>query len=122
MFDDDALFSDAQALSADAYSTNAVEIDKTPEDGLWIEVAATAMATTAYIDIYVLEKAADSAWSYTDETQRMGNFRVTGSGSRAYFHVQSKLAYLKLYYNGDAWGTATVTAGIVSGPQRETCA
>jgi len=122
MFDDDLLFSDAQALSADGYSTNAVEIDKTPAEGLEIEVIVTASTTLATLDILVLEKSADSAWDYTSAAQKIAQRRITVNSSgvgRTVIRVQSKLAYLKLYYDGDSWGTATVTAGIVSGSARD---
>ncbi len=122
MFDQAHLFSDAQELSADGMSTNAVEIKKTPSEGVDIGVVVTASTTLATINVIVMEKAADSAWSQTDETQRIANKTITLDASgraRTTIRVQSSKAFLKLYYDGNAWGTATITAGIVAGSHRE---
>ncbi len=122
MFDENLLFSDGQALTADAYSTSALHIYKTPQDGVDIEVVVTASTTLATLDVVVLEKSADSGWGYNTAPQPIAHGRVTvdsGGLGRIVIHAQSKLAYLKLYYDGDSWGTATVTAGIVSGGPRD---
>ena len=123
MFDALQLFSDDQALVADAYSTSAVAVNKTPHDGVDIEICVTAGATVDPILVRVLAKSADSAWDYTNETQKIGQVNfvapTTAAPQRKVIHVQTKLAYLKLHYDGTGWGTATVTAGIVSGQQRD---
>jgi hypothetical protein len=121
MFDQNLLFSDGQALTADAYSTYAVAVNKTPAAGVWIEVAVTELTTTSELDVIVLEKAADSGWDYTSTAQKLAQKKITATG-RYFILVQSKSAYLKLYFDGTGWGTATVTAGIVSGPQRDATA
>ena len=121
MFDKNLLFSDAQALTADAYSDLAVKTSKTPASGVWIEVAVTALASVTELDVLVLENGADSGWDYASTAQKLAQKKITAAG-RYFLHVQSKQPYLKLYYDGTGFGTATVTAGIVSGPQRDATA
>ncbi len=120
MFDQNLLFSDAQSLSADAYSTNALNIAKTPQDGIDIEVVFTTFTTVDAIVVRVLDGSADSGWDYTDETDKVAQIEVTAAG-RYVIHCQSKLAYMKLHYDGATWGggSATVTAGIISGGPRD---
>lgn len=120
MFDKDQLFEDALAVTADAFSTNAIAVNKTPAEGLLVEVAITAKDnTTGTLAVKAYERAADSGWATTDPVagQYAGSITTTG---RYFFRVVSKLKYLKLYF--DVGGTSpgfTITAGIVSGGQRD---
>jgi len=120
MFDKDQLFSDAVAVTADAFSTIALAINKTPADGLLVEVAITAVDnTTGTLLVKAYSQAADSGWATTSNL--IGEYKalITATG-RYYFRIFGKLKYAKLYY--DVGGTSpgfTITAGIVSGGQRD---
>ncbi len=120
MFDNNLLFSNAQALTADDYSTNAINIAKTPNHGVDVEVCFTAFATVDAITVRVLEKSANSGWDYSSDAQKIAQIQFTGTG-RKRIHIASKQPYLKLHYDGATWGggSATVTAGIVSGGPRD---
>lgn len=125
MFDSNLMFSNAQVVGADAYSTNAIEIGKTPADGVWIEVVVTAKgALVTALTVQVLQKSTDAGWLFSDVTQQLGTLDIAGAAVGRYFiRVQSKKAFLKLYYDITLTGNdVTVTAGIVSGPQRDTAA
>lgn len=122
MFDNLQMFSSAQVVSADAYSTNSVNIAKTADEGVWIEVIVTAKgAGVSALDVIVLQKDADSGWDYAAVAQKIGFLDMgTGAVNRKFIRVQSKMAYLKLYYNITLTAdTVTVTAGIVPGPARD---
>ncbi len=123
MFDQNLLFSDAQALTADAYSSNALNVAKTGDKGVDIEICFTAFTTVDTIDVRVLALAADSGWNYATEAQKVAQVQFTGTG-RKVIHCRTKLAYVKLHYDGATWGggSATVTAGIVPGGPRDAAA
>ncbi len=126
MFDTNLLFSNAQVVAADGYSTNPVNIKKTGAEGVWIEIAITAKsgAGVTALNAIVLQKDTDSGWDYTAVAQKLAFVNLgTGAPERYYVRVQSYMQYLKLYY--DITSTAndvTITAGIVSGPQPDACA
>lgn len=126
MFDSSLLFNTTaggQVISADAYSEQALNIAKTPADGVWIEFSITAVtATVTAMTVYVLQKSANSGWDYTAAAQNLAVIAAPAvtAGTKFYVKVQSKLAYLKLYYDVTvSGGTFTVTAGIVSGPPQD---
>lgn len=117
MFDSNLLFHNAVALNANGNSSG-LNIGKTPADGVWVEIVVTAASgTTPTIDFKVQESDDDS--TYNDVVVFP---QITGTG-RWFRKVQSKKAYLRL--NRTVGGTSpnfTVTAGIVSGPQRDSAA
>ena len=117
--DANQLFSNAQVITASGWSTNAVQVGKTPTDGLEIEVNITAASgTTPTIDIVAYERAADSGWATTDP--KCGVLKQMTTTGRLYFRVMSKLQFVKLY--ATVAGTTpsfTVTAGPCTGGQRD---
>jgi len=119
MFDANLLFYNAATVTTSGDST-AVNTKKTPADGVEVEIVVTALAgstTGRTLDVKVQES--DTAGSgYVDNTVFP---QITAVG-RYFRKVQSKKAYLRLnVVAGAATGlTSTVTAGIVSGGQRDT--
>lgn len=120
MLDANQLFSSAQVVAADAFSTNAINVKKTAGDGLWIELDVTAFSGFTGVVVTCYERAADSGWAVTDPA--VGISRSFAAVGRYWFKVSSKLAFIKLNYDTTGAGSFTVTAGISSGPQRDTSA
>lgn len=120
MFDSAQLFESALAVTADAWSTNAIAVNKTPADGLLVEVAITAKDnTTGTLSVKAYEQAADSGWATSSPVAGQVASSITTTG-RYFFRIMSKLKYVKLYF--DVGGTSpgfTITAGIVTGGQRD---
>lgn len=118
-FDTNLLFSNAATITDDRFGT-AVAINKTPLDGVWIEVVVTSAAvTTGTMDITVYEST-DSTQSTSADAALAVFPQITAAG-RHLRKVQSKKAYLGLRY--DVGGTSpsfVVTAGIVTGPLPDT--
>jgi hypothetical protein len=116
--DSDQLFSSAQSLAADGFSTNAVAVNKTPAEGVLIEVDLTLLDTLTKVEVTAYERAADSGWATTDPV--CGKLRAITAVGRYFFLVQSKLKYVKLYYDVTGTpGSITVTAGPATGGQRD---
>ncbi len=106
MLDNNLLFSDAQVVTADAASTNDLEIG-TPVNPLTIEVNVTAVSgTSPTCDITV--RGSDDDSTYVDVV-KFPQITAVGRYVRKY---QAKYKYVRLYY--DVGGTSpsfTVTAG-----------
>lgn len=117
MFDSNLLFHNAAALTATGNSSG-LDIKKTPADGVWVEIAVTAVAgTTPTADFKVQESDNDS--TYNDVVTFP---QITATG-RHFRLVQSKKRYLRLARTiGGTTPSFTVTAGIVSGIQRDAAA
>lgn len=131
MFDADLLFYSALAVTTSgtgglSTSSNpkALRVDKTPAEGHLIEVAVTAVAgssTGGTMTFAVL--GSDDDVTYT----AVGNV-VTGivntAVNRYFKRVQTKYKYIRLDPTvGTGTGfSATITAGIVTGGQRDTFA
>lgn len=117
MYDNNLLFHDAAALNSNGNSSG-LNIGKTPAKGVWVEIAVTAASgTSPTIDFVVQESDDDSTYN---DLVTFEQITETGRWSRL---VQSKKPYLRL--NRTLGGTSpsfTVTAGIVSGPQRDAAA
>lgn len=120
MFDSNLLFSSAQVVTADAFSTNALDLAKTPAGGDWLEVAVTAVSgTSPTLDITCYGKATDASWATTDNEIGILGTQITAVG-RYFFKIQSDLRYAKVNYDvGGTTPSFTVTCGIVSGPQQD---
>lgn len=120
MFDNNLIFSNAQVVTADGFSTNALDVGKTPVEGVDVEVVATVVSgTTPTLDITAYTKDTDASWATTDRKAGVAQAQITAVGRYA-FRIQTKNRYLKLYY--DVGGTSpsfTLTAGIVSGKQQD---
>lgn len=125
MRDANLSFSNAQAVSADGFSTNAAQVNKTPAKGVWIEVvipsAPTGTTPTLFVRAYA--KDTDASWATTDaEIGVLPQISGTAAAQvgRYFFLVQTDKKYIKLYY--DVGGTTpayVITADIVSGPQQD---
>lgn len=115
MFDSNALFSDAQSVSADAESTNAI----TNNGGAsgYIEVICTSFAPTS-VQVWALAKDADSGWDSTDGDQIQNSVTFTGTG-RKLMRVEHGFDLTKLYYDHTGSGAAVFTAGFVPAGQRD---
>lgn len=121
MFDSNNLFSNGQVVTANAMATTELNIAKTSARGVWVEVVVTAASgTSPTLDIALKEKASASVAS-SDRTVRQ--FAQMTSTGRQCFLVQTKQPYVNLSYTvGGTSPSFTVTAGIVSGPQRDSAA
>jgi hypothetical protein len=123
-------------VSADGWSSSAVAVNKAKQDGLTLECALSGFsgskAVTDKVLIRVIGKDADSSWSTTPSAtiDDLGCFPLVlgtsgwnADGNHRVFHtVYTNKKYLKLYYDiTNASGSAawTVTAGVVSGKQRD---
>lgn len=117
MFDSNLLFHNAAALTATGNSSG-LQIEKTSEGGVWVEIAVTAVSgTSPTADFKVQESDNDS--TYTDVV----TFPQITAAGRYFRLVQTDKKYVRL--NRTIGGTSpsfTVTAGIVSGPQRDAVA
>jgi len=121
MLDANLLFHSAATLTTSGDSSS-VNIKKTAADGVPIEIVVAALAgstTGRTLDFKVQESDTEGS-GYTDNT----TFPQITAVGRYYRRVQSKKAYLRLNrVAGAATGlSATVTAGIVSGAQRDIAA
>lgn len=120
MFDSTQLFESALAVTADAFCTTAIAINKTPAEGALVEVVVTAVDnTTGTLTVKAYGQAADSAWSTSSDVIGQHAVAITAVG-RYFFRIFSKRKYAKLYW--DVGGTSpgfTLTAGIVTGGQRD---
>lgn len=120
MFDANGMFESAVAVTADAFCTTAVAINKTPAEGLLVEVVVTAVDnTTGTLAVKAYSQAADSAWATTADVVGEHKSSITAVG-RYFFRIFSKKKYVKLYW--DVGGTSpgfTITAGIATGGQRD---
>lgn len=121
MRDANLQFSSLQDVSAGAFSTTAVEVDKTPEQGLWAEVVVrgAVTGTSPTMDVIAYGRAADSGWAVTD--RKVGQSEQITAIGRYFLKIVTDLAFVKLYY--DVGGTSPVfndvDAHIVSGPEQD---
>lgn len=126
MRDNNQLLTDA-AVAADAFAANAIEVDKTPIEGLWLqfEITKTGADADERLDITVYGKDADSGWATTDDKVgvvegQVGSGMDTGDKVIKYARVQTGHTYIKPYY--DVTGTTpgfTIVCAVVSGVTRE---
>lgn len=119
MFDSLLLFSNAQVFAASGFSTNALDLRKTKGDGVWVEVVVSALGAGTSLVITAYTKDVDAAWAVTDRVAGITQAPIVATG-RYGFRMQTKNRYAKLnfVFTGGAT-TATLTAGIVSGPQQD---
>lgn len=125
MRDANLSFSAAQAVSADGFSTNAVAVNKTGPDGVWVEVvipsAPTGTTPTLFVRAYA--KDTDASWAVTDaEVGVLPQLSGTAASQvgRYFFKFATDKKFVKLYY--DVGGTTpvySITADIVSGPEQD---
>jgi len=118
MLDTNLLFHNAAALTASGNSAG-LDIKKTGADGVEVEIAVTALAgstTGLTMDFIVQESDNDSTYN------NVTTFPQLSTTGRTIRRAKSKKRYLRLNrVAGAATGLSfTVTAGIVSGGQRDT--
>ena len=121
MRDANLQFSSLQDVSASAFSTAAVEVDKTPEAGLWVEVVVrgAVTGTSPTMDVTAYGRAADSGWATTDRKVGVSE-QITAIG-RYFLKIQTDLAFVKLYYTlgGTTPVFNDVDAHVVIGPEQD---
>lgn len=117
-FDTNLLFSNAAVTTTSGYSS-AVAINKTPGEGMLIEVAVTA--ASGALDVQVYEST--DATASTSADQLVATFPQITAAGRYFRRVQSKKAYLFLRYTLSLTSPSfTITAGPVTGPLPDTYA
>lgn len=125
MRDTNLLVTDA-AVAADAFSANALQVNKTPAEGIWLQFHITKTGADAdeRLDIRIFGKDADAGWALTDTEVghvpgQVGSGLAQNGVVIKYALVQAKYKYLKPYY--DVTGTTpgfTIVCSVVSGPDQ----
>ena len=129
MRDTNLLLTDS-AVAATAFAANALNLDGTPAEGVWVQAVITHVAAAdATLDITVYGKDTDAAWATSDTpvgiVKQVVNADVAvGATIIRYLLVQTKLNFIKPRYviagTVPSW---TVVFGVVSGPdQKQTAA
>ncbi len=114
MFDANLLFHNTAALTATGNSS-ALDVKKTPANGVNVSIVVTAVSGTSPTADFVVQESDDnSTWN---DLVTFAQITTTGRWSRL---VQSKKRYLRLKRTiGGTTPSFTVTAGIKSGVQRD---
>lgn len=126
MRDNNLLLTDS-AVAADAFAANALQLDKTPIDGIWLQFVITRNSADAdeVLDIIVYGKNTDSGWATTDTpigiVPQIANAQVAnGATIVRYARVSSGFKYAKPHYNvGGTTPSWTIVCSVVSGVQRD---
>lgn len=127
MRDTNLLVTDA-AVAANAFSANALNLDGTPAEGIWLQLVITRNHTDAdeTLDITIYGKNTDAAWAIDTTVTPLNKLKqivhadvANGGTIIRYVLVQTKLNYIKPYYNvGGTTPSWTTVASIVSGPDQ----
>lgn len=125
MRDNNQLLTDA-AVAATAFAANAIEVDKTPVQGLILQFVITKVGADAdeRIDITVYGKDTDAAWATTDDPvgilPQQGSGLATGGVLVKYVRVATNHKYIKPRYTlSGTTPSFTIVCAVVSGLQRE---
>ena len=114
------------AISATAFATNAMNLDGTPAEGVWLQlqITKTGADSDERIELQVFGKDTDASWATTDaEIGHLGPPFGSGLATNGvlvkYIKVQTKFNYIKPRYvlSGTTPGF-TIVASIVSGPDQ----
>lgn len=133
MRDTNLILTDA-AVAADAFSANALDLDGTPAEGIWLQFVITRNHTDAdeTLAITVYGKDTNAAWALDTTVTPLAYVGKTivhadvanGATIIRYALVQTKLNFIKAYY--DVGGTTpswTIVCAVVPGPdQKQTAA
>lgn len=129
MRDNNQILTDT-GVAADAFAANALTVNKTPANGIWLQfvVTKTGADSDERLDILIYGKDTDSGWATTDNIVgavqgQIGSGLATSGVVVKYALVQTKNTYVKPHYNVS--GTTpgfTIVCSVVSGPQRDTTA
>jgi hypothetical protein len=128
MRDTNLLLTDA-AVAADAFSANALDLKKTPAEGLWLQCHVTKTGADAdeRLDVTFYGKDTDAAWALTDEKVGvlLGGQIGAGLAQNAvvvrYAKIVTDKRFVKPYY--DVTGTTpgfTIVCSVVTGPDQIT--
>lgn len=128
MRDNNQKLTDA-GVAATAFAANAIAVNKTPVDGLWLmfEITKTGADADERLDITVYGKDTDAAWATTDDpvgvVPQVGSGMATNGKVIKYARISAKKAYIKPRYtvSGTTPGF-TIVCSVVSGVSRETAA
>lgn len=120
MHDSNLLFSNNQEVTGTGRSTTVLDISTFPVSGAWIEVAYTAAAGTAP-EIQAQVLYSDEALAGDTEAGPVTRKMTATGGDRAFVLAHSRRRYAVINYTvaGTDPTFSNVTAGVVSGPQRE---
>ena len=132
ILDSQLLFSDAQALTATAASTNSVDFGSTLDLGLGQEIWVALNVDVAFTDVgsdstitVTIENDGDSAFGSPTTVQTLGTFpALSAVGAAIFARIQPGAIverYARLKYttaNGNLT-TGSVTAAIVTGIQKQ---
>lgn len=129
ILDEQALFSNNQAITADAASTNAVKLGA-GEFASGTPIPIFIQVTEAFNNLTSLEikvqTAADAAFTtpvtLASQTILLANL-TKGAESSLIFLPKGNLGFVRLYYDvtGTAPSTGKILAGIVAGHQEHHC-
>jgi hypothetical protein len=129
MRDGNLLLTD-NGISASAFAANALRVNKTPADGIWLQfnITKTGVDADERLDIPIYGKDTDSGWATSDAQVgvvpgQIGAGMAQNQTVVRFAKVQTKFAYIKPRYNTS--GTTpgfNVECAVVSGPQRDTAA
>jgi len=121
MHDSNLLFSNNQTISStNTRGTTVLDISTFPVGGAWIEIAYTAAAGTApQLQAQILYSD-DALAGAVEEGPQTVIMTATG-GDRKFVLAHSRRRYAAINYlvSGTDPTFSNVTAGVVSGPQRE---
>lgn len=114
-------------IAADAFSTNALQINKTGKDGIWLRFRVSRDGADAdeTLEILIYGKDTDASWAVTDDLiggagQIVVNDIPASGVVIRYCKVQTDFAYIKAYYNVGGTSPDWDVEGweVVSGPAR----
>ena len=126
ILDNQALFSDAQAVTADAASTNVIKMKGEVANGTPVEIFIQLMegfksAEVSSVAVKVQTSATENFSSVTDLVSETLSALTAGTRAKIKFLPKGNKGYIRLYYDltfqtGVSAATAgKVTAGIVEG-------
>lgn len=125
MRDTNLLLTDT-GVAADAFAANALQVNKTPAEGIWLQfhVTKTGADSDERLDIKIYGKDTDASWATTDNLVgavpgTIGSGMATNDVAVKYCKVQAKNKFIKPHY--DVTGTTpgfTIVCGVVSGPDQ----
>lgn len=125
MRDNNLLLTDA-SVAASAFAANAINLDGTPAEGVWVQFHITKVGADAdeRIEIEIFGKDTDSGWATTDaEIGHVGPPLNPGTAAGSvlikYVKLQTKLNYVKpRFVLTGTTPSFTIVTAIVSGPDQ----
>jgi hypothetical protein len=124
MHDANLLFSDNQQITTNnTRSSTILDISTWPIGGLWVEIAYTAATGTAPELRAEVLFSDEALVGDAEQGPRTSTMNATG-GARVFVNAHSRRRYAVINYlvAGTSPVFSNVTAGVVTGPQRESAA